>query len=79
MLADLSLAMGQESPALVSFLFHGLFQDERERNHDLLDPQQGITVKMFRRFLEYFLEKVYHLNAERMFGQFKTSNAKGAQ
>jgi len=59
MLADLSLAMGQESPALVSFLFHGLFQDERERNHDLLDPQQGITVEMFRRFVEYFLEKGY--------------------
>ena len=59
MLAALSLAMGQESPALVSFLFHSLFQDERERNYDLLDPQQGITVKMFRRFVEYFLEKGY--------------------
>ncbi len=25
------------------------------------------------------LEKIYHLNAERMFGQFKTANAKGTQ
>ena len=59
MLAGLTLAMGQDSPALVSFLFHALFQDERERNSDLLDPQQGITVKMFRRLVEYFLEKGY--------------------
>ena len=74
MLADLSLAMGQESPALVSFLFHSLFQDERERNRDLLDPQQGITMKMFRRFVEYFLEKGYlFVSPEDLLGGIATS------
>jgi peptidoglycan/xylan/chitin deacetylase (PgdA/CDA1 family) len=36
-------------------LFHGLFADRREIASGLCDPQQGITVAFFRRFLETLL------------------------
>jgi peptidoglycan/xylan/chitin deacetylase (PgdA/CDA1 family) len=41
--------------ALITFLFHGLFNDESEINRNYVDPQQGITTNMFRRFIEYYL------------------------
>ena len=44
-----------DKSALLTFLFHGLFNDEHEIYLNLVDPQQGITVDMFRRFIEYYL------------------------
>ena len=44
---------------LSAFLFHGLFRDKNECRHEFLDVQQGITVKHFEVFIEYFLHQQY--------------------
>lgn len=41
---------------LLTFLFHGLFRDEAEVRKNAVDPQQGITVELFREFVEYCLD-----------------------
>jgi peptidoglycan/xylan/chitin deacetylase (PgdA/CDA1 family) len=50
--------MGKEEGVLLTFLFHGLFEDLREARSRLTDSQ-GITVDMFRRFLDHFREHSY--------------------
>jgi peptidoglycan/xylan/chitin deacetylase (PgdA/CDA1 family) len=49
------------SPAseLLIFTFHSLFESKREVDHGLLDPQQGITVAMFRDFVADFCHHGY--------------------
>jgi peptidoglycan/xylan/chitin deacetylase (PgdA/CDA1 family) len=49
----------KEKNALITFLFHGLFNDKSEINLNCVDPQQGITTNMFRRFIEYYLRNGY--------------------
>jgi peptidoglycan/xylan/chitin deacetylase (PgdA/CDA1 family) len=48
-----------ERGGLSSFLFHGIYSDagELERRH--IFPQERMTVALFRRFLDYFLEAGY--------------------
>ncbi len=41
---------------LVTYLFHGVFADEREIMHHAVDPQQRITVEHFRRFVAHLLD-----------------------
>jgi len=53
------LAASGENSVLLAFAFHGLFESQQEINHEILDPQQGITVEMFRQFLEYFEQHDY--------------------
>lgn len=48
-----------ERPALVTFLFHGLFRNRSEIRQDIIDPQQGFTVDDFRQFVDYFLTAGY--------------------
>ena len=49
----------RDEPALLTFLFHSIFKsaDEIALNH--IDPQQHITLDVYRQFLEYFLEAGY--------------------
>lgn len=58
LIARSSLAMGNEDGVLLTFLFHGLFEDAREAHSGLTDSQ-GITVEMFRRFLDHFQKNSY--------------------
>ncbi len=59
LIAHSSLATRNEEGVLLSFLFHGLFKEPDEPHSGLVDPQQGITVEMFRRFIGYFQEQSY--------------------
>src|SRR5882672_11292356 len=53
------LSLFRERNALLSFLFHSLFRDEREIALNQVDPLQRTTVAQFRRFVEYYLEHDY--------------------
>jgi peptidoglycan/xylan/chitin deacetylase (PgdA/CDA1 family) len=59
LLAGLFLSATTEDGRLLSFLFHGLFENKQELEAELMDPQQGITVEMFRIFITHFLELGY--------------------
>jgi len=48
-----------EKSALITGLFHSLFQSQEEINSKLVHPLEGITVESFRRFVEYFLSQGY--------------------
>jgi peptidoglycan/xylan/chitin deacetylase (PgdA/CDA1 family) len=52
-IARSSFAMANEDGVLLTFLFHGLFEDSAASHSGPVDPQ-GITVEMFRRFLDHF-------------------------
>src|SRR5215213_10033486 len=53
------LSLFRERNALLSFLFHSLFRDEREIALNQVDPLQRTTVAQFRRFVEYYLDHGY--------------------
>jgi len=57
--ASLALMLRWERPALLSFMFHGLFADRAEAEGGLVDPYQPLTVADFRGFLEAFLAAGY--------------------
>ena len=54
-----------EEGTLLSFLFHGLFESDEEVRNGMLDPQQGVTVEMFRAFLEHFQGQGYRFISPR--------------
>ena len=49
----------QEKNSLLIFNFHGLFNNKKEINQNLVDPQTWITTNQFQQFLEYFLKHNY--------------------
>lgn len=49
----------RDRPALLTFLFHGLFKDREEIARNIVDPQHQITVDDFRRFVAYFSRNGY--------------------
>jgi len=53
-IAELRLRAKREGGVLLSFLFHSLFETEKEVQSALMDPQQGITVEMFRECVRHF-------------------------
>src|SRR5882724_3251133 len=53
------LALFRERNALMCFLFHSLFRDEREIALNLVDPLQRTTIRQFRQFVEYYLSHGY--------------------
>lgn len=53
------LAVFNERPALMSFLFHSLFADESQVSQQLVDPLQETTVAQFRQFIRYYLDHGY--------------------
>lgn len=58
LIARSRFAMGNEGGVLLTFLFHGLFDDSAAAHSGPADPQ-GITVEMFRRFLDHFQKHSY--------------------
>ncbi len=59
-LAHLMQRVSNEKNALVSFLFHGLFSEPQQLASGVVDPQQGITLDMFRRLVRHFKSQAYH-------------------
>ena len=49
----------RDRPALLTFLFHSLFEDQQEIDRDHVDPQQCVTRQHMRTFLGYFQEAGY--------------------
>jgi peptidoglycan/xylan/chitin deacetylase (PgdA/CDA1 family) len=58
-LASVTLPFGAEKNHLVSFLFHGLFAEADELASGTVDPQQAITVDMFRTLVCHFKSHSY--------------------
>jgi peptidoglycan/xylan/chitin deacetylase (PgdA/CDA1 family) len=58
-IASRFLSATREEGALLCFLFHGLFENQKELRSGMMDPQQGVTVEMFRTFLGHFHEQGY--------------------
>jgi peptidoglycan/xylan/chitin deacetylase (PgdA/CDA1 family) len=59
LMARAYLALRRERSALLTFLFHSLFRDEREIAQNLVDPLDRTTVAHFRQLVEYYLENGY--------------------
>jgi peptidoglycan/xylan/chitin deacetylase (PgdA/CDA1 family) len=59
LIAGVPLALGREDGVLLSFLFHSLYQAADEPRSGVVDPQQEITVEMFRRFVNHFQRHEY--------------------
>lgn len=53
------LSFFQEKNSLITFLFHSLFRNEKEISLNIVNPQQGITIQHFRKFLDYYLSHGY--------------------
>ncbi len=49
----------RDQPALLVFLFHSIFRNSEEIRLNHIDPQQRITLDVYRQFLEYFLQAGY--------------------
>jgi peptidoglycan/xylan/chitin deacetylase (PgdA/CDA1 family) len=58
-LAKSGLAFSGSEGVLLSFLFHGLFDDGANADSEAAGTQQGITVEMFAAFVEYFHRHSY--------------------
>jgi len=53
------LRVKSEKGVLLSFLFHSLFENKAEAQSGVMDPQQGITVEMFRSLVRHFHSQSY--------------------
>lgn len=53
------LLFTRERNALITYLVHGLFKDRSQINLNHVRPQQGITIDIFRQFIEYHLRNGY--------------------
>lgn len=49
----------RDEPALLTFLFHSIFRNDQEIALNHIDPQQHVTIDIYRFFLDYFLEAGY--------------------
>jgi peptidoglycan/xylan/chitin deacetylase (PgdA/CDA1 family) len=59
MLSQFYLSFFSEKNSLITFLFHGLFQSEKEISLNLKHPLEGITIEHFCLFVEYYLNHDY--------------------
>jgi len=59
LISRVPLALGNEDGVLLSFLFHSLYQRSDEPRSGVVDPQQEITVEMFRQFIAHFQKHSY--------------------
>lgn len=55
----LYLSAFHERSGLLSFMFHGLFQDEREMGLNHIAPMDRTTVTLLRQLVEYYLQHGY--------------------
>lgn len=53
------LNSSRENNQLLAFYFHGLFETDKHKKMDHIDPQQNMTVAQFDEFIEYFLDNNY--------------------
>ena len=53
------LPLVDEQDSLLSFLFHGVFESREELECGTIDPQQGITLQMFKAFVTHFRKQSY--------------------
>src|SRR5258706_699893 len=53
------LALRREQNALMPFLFHSLFRDQREMDLNVVEPLERTTIAQFRQFVEYYLQHGY--------------------
>src|SRR5690348_16894723 len=58
-IARVYLSLFKERNALLPFLFHSLFRDEREIELNLVDPLDRTTIAKLRQFIEYYLDCGY--------------------
>jgi peptidoglycan/xylan/chitin deacetylase (PgdA/CDA1 family) len=58
-LARAYLSVFRERNALMVFLFHSLFGDEREIDQNAVDPLQRTTVAQFRQVIQYYRDEGY--------------------
>jgi peptidoglycan/xylan/chitin deacetylase (PgdA/CDA1 family) len=58
-IAHSGLGFSASEGVLLSFLFHGIFDDLGDSDSEVGGPQQGITVGMFESFVEYFHRHSY--------------------
>lgn len=58
-LSSLQLKLCEEKKSLIIFAFHGLFFNKQEIDSNQADPQERITVGLFRRFIDYYLTYGY--------------------
>ncbi len=59
LMAPLILSAVKEQNALNTYLFHALFLNKEELTKNQADPQQQVTVDVFRRFVAYHKNKGY--------------------
>jgi peptidoglycan/xylan/chitin deacetylase (PgdA/CDA1 family) len=64
-LAACSLPVIREDGALLIFLFHSLFSGREDLQSQVIDPEQGITVEMLRRFIGHFQDQGYRFVSSR--------------
>lgn len=57
--SNLYVKMFGEPPALNTFLFHACLERASDYKHNLLYPQERLTVADFRHFIDFFLEQGY--------------------
>ena len=57
--ARVSLALRPERNALLSFLFHSLFRNDREIALNVVDPLERTTVAQFRQLIGYYVRHGY--------------------
>ena len=48
-----------EKNKLLIFYFHGVYDSEKQKNLNHVDPQNNVTVNQFTDFIEYFLQHNY--------------------
>ena len=53
------LRLFKEKNSLMTFIFHGLFNNGREIDLNLVDPQPWITVQQFQQFVKYYFDRGY--------------------
>jgi len=58
-ISKIHLKIFKEKNSLNTFIFHGLFKNEEEKNLNTVDPQPWITIDQFQEFIEYHLKHNY--------------------
>ena len=55
----LLLKFRKENGRLLVFTFHGLYESEKQKSLNHIDPQNNMLATQFREFIDYFLSHKY--------------------
>ena len=58
-ISEFYLKLFKEKNSLLIFNFHGLFNNKKEINQNLVNPKTWITTDQFQQFIEYYLKHNY--------------------